>query len=61
MANITGGFGFVGADMEVNADTLYFGTTTVVFGDSTGYNGTTVDFSRATIVWGNNAPVARFG
>ena len=61
MANITGGFGFVGADMEVSADTFYFGTTKVVFGDSTGYNRTTVDFTNANIIWGSNAPVARFG
>lgn len=50
MANITGGSGFSGANMEVNADTFYFGTTEVVFGDSTGYNRTRVDFSRADVI-----------
>jgi len=50
MANISGGTGFSGANMEVSADTFYFGTTEVVFGDSTGYNRTRVDFSRADVI-----------
>lgn len=60
MANITGGFGFVGADMQISADNLYLGAN-VIFGDTSGYNSYTVDFSKAIIIWGNNAPVARFG
>jgi phage minor structural protein len=48
MANITGGFGFAGADIEINADRLYLDTN-VIFGDPDGYHTVTVDFSKATV------------
>ena len=60
MANISGGFGFAGADMEIDADRLYLDTN-VIFGDPKGYHKVTVDFSNANVIWGSNAPVARFG
>jgi phage minor structural protein len=56
MANIVGGFGFAGADMEVNADRLYLDTN-VIFGDPDGYHTVTVDFSNATVT-GLSVPYA---
>lgn len=50
MANISGGTGAFGANIEVSADTFYFGTTEVVFGDSSGYSRPRVDFSRADVI-----------
>ena len=41
-ANIMGGYGFAGADIGINADTLWLGVTEVKFGDTAG-NRATVD------------------
>ncbi|OAT73749.1 phage tail protein [Parageobacillus thermoglucosidasius] len=49
MANITGGLGFAGADIEINADNLWLDTN-VTFGDPSGYHRVTVDFSNANVV-----------
>lgn len=57
-ANISGGHGFAGADIKINADTLWLSATEVVFGDSVG-NRATVDFTGCTVK-GLNA-VAKFG
>ena len=56
MASITGGFGFAGADMQVNAVRLYLDTH-VIFGDPNGYHKVTVDFSNATVT-GLSVPYA---
>lgn len=54
MANIAGGFGFVGGDMQISADNLYLGAD-IIFGDTSGLNSYTVDFSRANVI-GLNLP-----
>jgi phage minor structural protein len=56
MANITGGFGFAGADIEINADRLWLDTD-VIFGDPDRYHTVTVDFSNATVT-GLSVPYA---
>ena len=53
-----GGYGFVGADIGINADTLWLGVTEVKFGDTVG-NKATVDFTGCTVK-GLNV-VAKFG
>lgn len=57
-ANIMGGHGVVGADIEVNADYLWLDATEVIFGNSVG-NKATVDFTGCTVK-GLNV-VAKFG
>ena len=57
-ANIMGGHGFVGADIQINADTLWLGATEVKFSDTVG-NKADVDFTGCTVK-GLNV-VAKFG
>ena len=57
-ANISGGFGSTGADIEISAATLWLDGTKVIFGDSAG-NRATVDFTGCTVK-GLNV-VAKFG
>ena len=58
LANISGGHGRAHADIEVNCNTFIVEAPEIKFGY---VNHTIVDFSRATIVWGNNKPTAVFG
>ena len=57
-ANIMGGHGFAGADITVNADTLWLGAAEIVLGDIAG-NKATVDFTGCEVK-GLNV-VAKFG
>ena len=59
-ANISGGFGFAGGDIEINADSLWLDAN-VIFGDPNRYHRVKVDFTNADVIWGSNTPVARFG
>lgn len=56
-ANITGGFGFTGSDMQINAGELWLTTTNVIFGHPERYYTVTVDFSNANVV-GLSVPYA---
>lgn len=47
-ATITGGDGWLGADISINANELWLGATRVHFGDSVG-NRATVDFTGCTV------------
>ena len=47
-ANISGGHGFAGADIQFNADTLWLNAAEVIFGDEY-ERGATVDFTGCTV------------